>query len=73
MIWKLTPLGLIPLVAMAALLLAGIHMILQPGPYVGRGPIPARDARNVRIMGVLFVLLGGGVTAFFTVPIFLLS
>lgn len=67
--WTLTPLGALPLVAMLALLLVGIHMMLRPDGYVGRGPIPARDARNVRSMGVLFALLGGIFSAMFTVPI----
>lgn len=54
-----------------AVLLAGIHMMLQPGPYVGKGPIPAQGAANVRVMGVLFTILGGALTAFFAVPILL--
>lgn len=74
--WALTGYGLIYLIAMFALLLVGIHMMVQPDVYVGRGPIPATNAAsaaNVRAMGMLFALLGGIFTALFTVPIFLLS
>jgi len=73
MVWHLTIVGLLMLLAMVALLLLGIHMVVQPRVYVGRGPIPARDARNVRAMGALFAFLGGIVTASFAAPILLLS
>lgn len=73
MIWHLTTGGLIVLITVAALALLGLHMIVQPQIYVGRGPIPAGSARNVRAMGMLFALFGGIVTATFTAPIFLLS
>ena len=52
-------------------LLAGLHMIAQPVFYVGRGPIPAQSATNVRAMGVLFAILGGTLTAFVLIPILL--
>jgi hypothetical protein len=70
--WHLTLPGLVILALMAAPLLAGIHMIARPQAWVGRGPLPAGDAKNVRAMGVLFVILGGSITAFFTAPIFLI-
>lgn len=70
--WHLTLPGLVILVAMAAMLVIGIHMIVRPQAWVGRGPLPARDAANVRAMGVLFAILGGAITAFFTAPIFLI-
>lgn len=66
--WNLTFHGLLVLAAMAAMLLAGLHMIVQPGAYVGKGAIPARSPGNVRAMGVMFVILGGVVTAMFTLP-----
>lgn len=69
--WHLTPGGLLAGIAMVAVLLVGIHMIVWPQPWVGRGPIPARSAANVRAMGMLFALLGGFFTAFFTAPILL--
>lgn len=62
---------LLVLAVMVAMLLAGVHMILRPGVYVGKGPIPARSAGNVRAMGVMFVILGGVVTAKFAVPMLL--
>ncbi|MBN8814026.1 MAG: hypothetical protein J0J06_01105 [Sphingomonas sp.] len=65
--------GVILLLAMLVLLLVGIHMIVRPQGYVGRGPIPARDASNVRAMGFVFAFLGGGVTFLFTAPVFLSS
>ena len=55
--WTLTVGGLIVLIGMFILLLAGIHMLIQPQAYVGRGPIPAQSAGNVRAMGVLFAIL----------------
>jgi hypothetical protein len=70
--WHLTPYGAIYLIAMLALLLLGIHMLVQPGIYVGRGPIPAQSTGDVRAMGLLFTLLGGIFTATFTAPLFLL-
>jgi hypothetical protein len=69
--WHLTPAGMIAAVAMLAVLLVGIHMIVWPRSWVGRGPIPARSAANVRAMGVLFAILGGFFTAFFAAPILL--
>jgi len=69
--WHLTVSGLLVLLVMFALLLAGIHMVLQPRVYVGRGPIPAGSAANVRAMGVIFIVLGGAVTAKFALPILL--
>jgi hypothetical protein len=71
--WHLTLPGLVILVLMAAMLVVGIHMIVRPQVYVGRGPLPAQGPANVRAMGVLFVILGGSITAFFTAPIFFLS
>ncbi|MBB4837230.1 hypothetical protein HNP52_000281 [Sphingomonas kyeonggiensis] len=65
--------SLLLLVLMALVTLVGLHMIVQPKPYVGRGPIPARDTSNVRAMGMFFTLLGGSITLFFTAPIFLLQ
>lgn len=56
---------------MLAMLLAGIHMMVQPRVYVGRGPIPAQSARNVRAMGILFATMGGSVTAVWLVPVLL--
>jgi hypothetical protein len=70
--WHLTLPGLIILIAMFALLLAGLHMIAQPDRYVGRGPIPARGPGNVRAMGLMFAILGGTISSFFTVPILLM-
>jgi hypothetical protein len=70
--WQLNLYGLIYLIAMFALLLIGIHMMLQPRIYVGRGPIPAQSAGNVRAMGGIFAFFGGVFTACFTAPIFLL-
>lgn len=70
--WHLTLPGMILLALMLALLIAGIHMMLRPDTWVGRGPLPARSAGNVRAMGALFAILGGSITAFFTVPIFLI-
>jgi hypothetical protein len=72
MTWHLNGYGLIYLIAMFALLLVGIHMMLQPRVYVGRGPIPAQSAGNVRAVGAIFALFGGVFTAGFTAPIFLL-
>ncbi|MCW3847948.1 hypothetical protein OF829_11920 [Sphingomonas sp. LB-2] len=71
MSWHLTLPGALVLFLMFAMLLAGLHMIVRPDFYVGCGPIPARSAANVRAMGVMFALLGGAVTAFFTLPILL--
>jgi hypothetical protein len=59
------------LVAMAAVLLAGLHMILLPAAWVGKGPIPAQSPANVRAMGAMFALLGGVTSFFFTVRILL--
>lgn len=57
------------MIVMLIVLLAGIHMIAQPAIYVGRGPIPAQSATNVRAMGVLFAILGGTPVAFALIPI----
>ena len=54
---------------MAIVLLAGIHMMIQPRIYVGRGPIPAQSASNVRVMGALFIILGGACLSPVIVPI----
>lgn len=48
---------------------AGIHMMIQPGIYVGRGPIPAQSAGNVRVMGGLFAILGAACLSPILVPI----
>lgn len=69
--WNLTVPGLVMLLLMAALMLAGLHMIARPHLYVGKGPIPAGSAANVRVMGLLFAILGGFVTAMFTLPMLL--
>ena len=69
--WHLTVGGLIPLILRAAVLLAGLHMIVRPARWVGKGPIPAQSPGNVRAMGVMFALLGGITTFFFTVRILL--
>lgn len=53
---------------MLLVLLAGLHMIVQPTIYVGRGPIPAQSATNVRAMGWIFTLLGGAPVAFVLLP-----
>ena len=73
MTWLFTIFGIVLFLGMSALVLVGVHMMIQPQIYVGRGPIPARDARNVRAMGVLFSILGGTFTTMFTLPLLLLS
>jgi hypothetical protein len=57
------------IVVILAILLVGLHMIVQPGVYVGRGPIPAQNARSVRAIGIMFVLVGIPLTGFFLAPI----
>lgn len=54
---------------MALLAIAGIHMLIQPRIYVGRGPIPAQSAGNVRAMGGLFAVLGTACLSPILVPI----
>lgn len=71
--WYLTGVGLVILLAMFILIPAGLHMMVQPDVYVGRGPIPANNARNVRMMGGLFAALGGIFFMFFSLPILLAS
>lgn len=56
---------------MLVVLFAGIHMVVQPDFYVGRGPIPARSATNVRAMGAVVAGIGGTLVAALLVPILL--